>query len=132
MIRMLRSIFSIAAVMILALSCAQDKGNYVYIELDEPVIGDIGDISVLTHERLYVDPEVEGSEEYGYEWKAIDRNGGVEPVILGMDEVLDYEVTLTPGLYSLFQTWRENVKRSFAYLSALAARRRELKSREAM
>ena len=90
--------------MILALSCAQDKGNYVYIELEEPVIRDIGDISVLTHERLYVDPEVEGSEEYGYEWKAIDRNGGVEPVILGMDEVLDYEVTLTPGLYSLFFT----------------------------
>ena len=52
MIRMLRNIFCIAAVMILALSCAQDKGNYVYIELEEPVIGDIGDISVLTHERL--------------------------------------------------------------------------------
>jgi len=36
---------------------------------------------------------------------------------------------LVPGLYALFQTWRENVKRFFAYLAATAARRRALKAR---
>jgi hypothetical protein len=35
-----------------------------------------------------------------------------------------------PGLYALFQTWRENIKRFFAYLSATALRRRQLKDRE--
>ena len=34
---------------------------------------------------------------------------------------------LVPGLYALFQTWRENVKRFFAYVGAKAARKRELK-----
>ena len=39
-------------------------------------------------------------------------------------------ILLVPGLYALFQTWRENAKRFFAYLAATAYRRRELKSRK--
>ena len=38
-----------------------------------------------------------------------------------------FGILLVPGLYALFQTWRENAKRFFAYIGAKAARRRELK-----
>ena len=48
----------------------------------------------------------------------------------GMGASVLFGILLVPGLYALFQTWRENIKRFFAYLSAIAARRRELKSME--
>ena len=41
---------------LLTLSCAQDEGNYVYRELDEPVITGLADAQVLTFERLLVEP----------------------------------------------------------------------------
>ena len=47
----------------------------------------------------------------------------------GMFASVSFGILLVPGLYALFQTWRENVKRFFAYLSATALRRRQLKSR---
>lgn len=47
----------------------------------------------------------------------------------GMAASVGIGILLVPGLYALFQTWRENVKRFFAYVSARAARRRMLKSR---
>ena len=40
-----------------------------------------------------------------------------------------FGILLVPGLYALFQTWRENIKRFFAYLSAKSQRRRQLKDR---
>ena len=40
-----------------------------------------------------------------------------------------FGILLVPGLYALFQTWRERIKRVFAYMSARAARRRELRAR---
>jgi hypothetical protein len=40
-----------------------------------------------------------------------------------------FGILLVPGLYALFQTWRERVKRFFAYLSARAARGRMLTER---
>ena len=40
-----------------------------------------------------------------------------------------FGILLVPGLYALFQTWRERIKRFFAYLSARARRSRELKAR---
>ena len=40
-----------------------------------------------------------------------------------------FGILLVPGLYALFQTWRERVKRFFAFLSATALRRRQLKAR---
>ena len=63
---------------------------------------------------------------------AASRNHLGTTEFFGMLASVVFGILLVPGLYSLFQTWRENVKRSFAYLSALAARKRELKSREAM
>lgn len=100
-------IISIAAVaMFMALSCAQDEGNYVYRDLDEPLITGIADVEVLTFERLHIVPELEGhdAESYAFEWKAIDRNGTNEVTVIGNDLELDYEVTLAPGLYSLYLT----------------------------
>ena len=41
-----------------------------------------------------------------------------------------FGILLVPGLYALFQTWRERIKRFFGYLSARARRRRDLKARE--
>ena len=46
----------------------------------------------------------------------------------GMFASVVFGILLVPGLYALFQTWREYVKRFFAYLGATAQRRRELKA----
>ena len=45
----------------------------------------------------------------------------------GMFASVAFGILLVPGLYALFQTWRERVKRFFAYISATAARRRSLR-----
>ena len=47
----------------------------------------------------------------------------------GMFASVAFGILLVPGLYALFQTWRERVKRFFGYLSALSYRRRSLKAR---
>ena len=47
----------------------------------------------------------------------------------GMFASVSFGILLVPGLYALFQTWRENVKRVFGYVSARAQRRRQLKDR---
>ena len=41
-----------------------------------------------------------------------------------------FGVLLVPGLYALFQTWRETVKRFFGYFSATSRRRAMLKERK--
>ncbi|MBP5286264.1 MAG: efflux RND transporter permease subunit, partial [Kiritimatiellae bacterium] len=48
----------------------------------------------------------------------------------GMFASVSFGILLVPGLYALFQTWREHVKRVFAYVSTLALRRRQLKDRK--
>ncbi|MBQ0031752.1 MAG: efflux RND transporter permease subunit, partial [bacterium] len=48
----------------------------------------------------------------------------------GMAASVAFGILLVPGLYALFQTWRESAKRFFAFIAAKAARQRELKSRE--
>ena len=49
----------------------------------------------------------------------------------GMLASVVFGVLLVPGLYALFQTWREHVKRVFEYLSVRAFRARQLKDRAA-
>ena len=53
------------------------------------------------------------------------RTGRTE--FFGMLFSVAFGILLVPGLYALFQTWRENVKRFFAYVGAKAVRKRELK-----
>jgi multidrug efflux pump subunit AcrB len=48
----------------------------------------------------------------------------------GMAASVMFGVLLVPGLYALFQTWRERVKRFFSYVSTMAFRKRQLKARE--
>ena len=48
----------------------------------------------------------------------------------GMGASVAFGILLVPGLYALFQTWREHGKRFFAYIGAMAARKRALKARE--
>ncbi|MBR1871263.1 MAG: efflux RND transporter permease subunit [Kiritimatiellae bacterium] len=63
--------------------------------------------------------------------------GAASRVAIGVTEFFGmlfsvcFGVILVPGLYALFQTWRENVKRLFAYISARALRKRTLKQRAA-
>ncbi len=47
----------------------------------------------------------------------------------GMFASVSFGILLVPGLYALFQTWRENVKRFFTYLSTTSYRKRQLKQR---
>lgn len=49
----------------------------------------------------------------------------------GMGASVAFGILLVPGLYALFQTWRENAKRFFSNIAATAARKCELKSRKA-
>ncbi len=62
---------------------------------------------------------------------AASRNHLGTTEFFGMLFSVVFGILLVPGLYALFQTWRERVKRLFGYLSARAARRRTLKSRSA-
>ena len=43
-----------------------------------------------------------------------------------------FGILLVPGLYALFQTWRETAKRFFAYVAATSARRRSLRERKSV
>ena len=60
---------------------------------------------------------------------AASRNHLGTTEFFGMLFSVCFGVLLVPGLYSFFQTWREGVKRTFAYFSATGARRRQLKER---
>ena len=60
---------------------------------------------------------------------AASRNHLGTTEFFGMLASVLFGILLVPGLYALFQTWRERIKRVFAYLSTKAARRRELKTR---
>ena len=98
--KQMRTYMILMAALVLAAACSPDLGNYDYVDLDEPRISDLRDTSVLTFDRLVLSPSVSAgadAEGYSFEWKAIDRNGLVEPVVLGTSMELDYEVILPPG-----------------------------------
>ena len=90
----------LSALALLLCSCSQDKGNYEYIELNEPVITGLQDMSVLTFSELEITPQLGGTfpaEEYSFEWKVLDNSGAAEPVVIGNELALKYEVALAPG-----------------------------------
>lgn len=85
-------------------ACSQDLGNYDYLELDEPQLSGLADTSVLMFDRIRLVPELGPDFDTAgcsFEWKAIDDNLLQEPVVLSQAFVLDYEVVLLPGSYSL-------------------------------
>jgi hydrophobe/amphiphile efflux-1 (HAE1) family protein len=59
---------------------------------------------------------------------AASRNHLGTTEFFGMLFSVAFGILLVPGLYALFQTWREKVKRFFAYISTKAYRKRQSKS----
>jgi len=55
---------------------------------------------------------------------AASRNAIGITEFFGMAAAVSFGVLLVPGLYALFQTWRERIKRMFEYLSLKAYRAR--------
>ena len=109
MIAMKKYIYALTAMVLLA-SCSPDLGNYEYVDLAEPVITGLEDQSVLSFSRLILTPTVElknDAANYSFEWKAVDNNGLQEPVVIGNQQNLDWEVALSPGSYSLYLTITE-------------------------
>jgi len=108
----MRKIIYILMAVCLAVACSQDKGNYEYVDLKEPSITGLQDQSVLTLSTLSMDAGVAEEEfpdeEYSFEWKVIDQNGNAEPVVIGRERTLEYEVVLAPGAYSLYFTVTED------------------------
>ena len=98
--------------LLLITACSLYKGNYDYVDLNEPVVTGLEDVTVLTFAQLTVSPDIAGGEypdsEYTFEWKALDNNSSDEPVVLGTERVLDYEVILPPGSYTLYFTMTES------------------------
>lgn len=96
----------VLAVCALGVACSQDKGNYDYVELNEPKVSGLQDMSVLTFAHLRIEPVLEGGEfpdsEYSFQWKVLDNVELAEPVVISESRILDYEVTLAPGSYTLF------------------------------
>ena len=94
--------------LVFVLACSQDKGNYDYVDLKEPQIAGFEDLSVQTFSRLRITPDLGAEEfpagEYSFEWKVLNQNASQEAVVIGQERDLDYEVTLTPGAYTLFFT----------------------------
>lgn len=94
------------AVGALLAACAGDLGNYDYHTLKEPVISGIEtDLSVLTHTRLQLQPDL-GTEEfpesdYDFEWRAFSLSDNKTITVIGQTRDLDYEVELLPGSYLL-------------------------------
>lgn len=106
-----RYTFILAFLILVAASCSLDKGNYDYIELDEPYFSGLTDQNVLMFSTLRLSPDF-GEEwtddgRYSFEWKALDDNGDMDPVVIGTEMNLEYEVTLPPGSYTLFFTMTE-------------------------
>ena len=99
---------SMLALALLSAACSQDKGNYDYVDLKEPVITGLEDQSVQTFSRLQLTPDLGSDEfpegEYAYEWKVLNQNSSEEAVVIGSERNLDYEVTLAPGAYVLYFT----------------------------
>ena len=58
---------------------------------------------------------------------AASRNQLGTTEFFGMLFSVSFGILLVPGLYALFQTWRERIKRSFAFVSTMRHRRRVLK-----
>ena len=98
------------SLLVICTGCSYDKGNYEYVELNEPAVSGIGDHSVLTYTRLNISPvfgEGFDKDAYYYEWCVLDNNSTSDQIILGTDASLDIEVSLAPGSYTLYYTLTE-------------------------
>lgn len=102
----MKRFFCISALFLCA-ACANDLGNYDYRDLTEPDITGIeANISVLTHARLQLTPDLGGNDfpddRYSFEWRTLARSADETVTVIGTSRNLDYEVALPAGAYTLF------------------------------
>ena len=86
-------------------SCAEDKGNYDYRDLNDLSITFGDSYSAIARDPFSIHPVVEAKtfnpDNYTYEWKAYLQTGQEEPVLLGTELDLDVNLGLTQGTYLL-------------------------------
>ena len=91
-------------------SCLEDKGNDLYIELNDVTIGKIRDTTVEQFTRLKIEPEITTrsgefkAEDYTYLWYMYTTYGMsslTSADTLSLEKNLDTEITCIPGDYSL-------------------------------
>lgn len=107
-----RLIFSLFAGILLASSCADDKGNYDYSDLNNITIDGISkDITALSYSNLEITPVfknfIPAEDQFDFEWKAIQMSGDRETEVIGTEKNLNYTVELLPGAYTLLYTIKE-------------------------
>ena len=113
-----RYILILLSVLLLG-ACAEDKGNYVYHEINEVAIAEgleQGKLytKVSFVDNLTFDPVINSTlkdfneADYEYEWKAIPRGADFEDIekadglVLSTERRIDMLLTLKPGDYSCF------------------------------
>ena len=71
-----------------------DKGNYDYVDLNEPKVEGLEDVHLMTLSELVISPKFSDdrflTEDYAFEWKAVDKNLSMEPVVIGTESELRY------------------------------------------
>ncbi len=91
--------------------CADDKGNYDYRDLNDLHVTIGSSYSAIARDIFAVRPEVSAREfdadAYTYEWKAYDRTGMREPVLLSTELNLSVILGLQQGSYRLVLNVRE-------------------------
>lgn len=109
----------IAAIMaILTVSCAEDKGNYDYHDINEVTIEGIKEGETMTKvsfiDRLVIDPQIKSSAgrnnegDYEYTWKMLpagvdfDKIDDLSVTVISKERKIDQLVTWEPGDYSMF------------------------------
>ena len=97
--------------LILMNSCAEDEGNYDYIEINEVVFEGIleeytaprFDNLVITTDDVKFTIDTEGSGAYEYSWEAVSENFIDKEIYkLSSDKNMDTQIVLLPGEYSLY------------------------------
>lgn len=83
----MKRFFCISALFLCA-ACANDLGNYDYRDLTEPDITGIeANISVLTHARLQLTPDLGGNDfpddRYSFEWRTLARSADETVTVIG-------------------------------------------------
>lgn len=107
-----RLVLFLFAGILLASSCADDKGNYDYIDLNNITIDGISkDITALSYANLEITPVFKNfdptEDQYDFEWQAIQMFGDGETEVIGTNKNLNYTVELLPGAYTLLYTIKE-------------------------
>lgn len=105
------------------LSCADDKGNYDYRELNDLTLTFDEAYSVIAREPFAITPKVEAvsgfnADAYTYEWKVYDRTGAAEPITLGNSLNLDLTLNIPQGTYLLQLKVTEKATGVFYQLTA--------------